>query len=255
MHAARVSPSHYRHGGRMRREGGVRARARKLVRQARHRNSGRPRRTDRRPLEVQRFSARTFEPQSHNRLLTFTDSGAEPNRIRSFLPRCDFRRSPFRAPLHLRTAAGRRAVDAVRGAFLLRRPDLSGARADWRIHRADLSRGAPPADISRACGLRRSGRRRRLRTAATTLKMSSRESGAPVRSAPCVLFAYHEMGYACMEALLQMGAPIAALLTHRDDPHEEIWWRSCVDLAGRHGITVHTLDGDDAELAAIVGDA
>src|SRR6266849_2536651 len=194
MHAARVSPSYYRHGGRMRREGGVRTSARKLVRQARHRNSSRPRRTDRRPLEVQCFSARAFEPQSHNRLLTFTDSGAEPNRIRSFLPRCDFRR----------------------GAFLLRRPDLSGARADWRIHRADLSRGAPAADISRACGLRRSARRRRLRAAATTLKMSSRESAgaAQARSARCVLFAYHEMGYACFEALLEMGAPIAALFTH-----------------------------------------
>ena len=30
-----------------------------------------------------------------------------------------------------------------------------------------------------------------------------------------------------MDALLKMGAPIAALVTHRDDPHEEIWWRSC----------------------------
>src|SRR6266446_3267507 len=250
MHAARVSPSHYRHGGRMRREGGVRARARKLVRQARHRNSGRPRRTDGRQLEVQCFSARAFEPQSHNRLLTFTDSGAEPHRIRSFLPRCDLRRGSSRAPLHLRAAAGRRAVDPVRGAFLLRRPDLSGARADWRIHRADLSRGAPAADISRACGLRRSGRRRRFRAAATTLKMSSRESGAPVRSAPCMLFAYHEMGYACMEALLEMDAPIAALFTHRNAPGEEIWWRSCAELAHAHSIPIHAPEVLDADWIA-----
>ena len=54
-----------------------------------------------------------------------------------------------------------------------------------------------------------------------------------------MLFAYHEMGYACMEALLKMGTPIAALFTHRDDPHEGIWWRSCAELAAQHGIRAH----------------
>ena len=85
--------------------------------------------------------------------------------------------------------------------------------------------------------------------------VSSAEPAAAVKSAPCVLFAYHEMGYACMVALLQMGAPIAALVTHRDDPHEEIWWRSCAELAARHGIPIHYVDGADAELAPIVGEA
>ena len=87
---------------------------------------------------------------------------------------------------------------------------------------------------------------------------STISSAAPVaalKSARCVLFAYHEMGYACMEAILKMGAPIAALLTHRDDPHEEIWWRSCAELAARHGVPVHTIDGADAQLAEIVGEA
>jgi len=55
-----------------------------------------------------------------------------------------------------------------------------------------------------------------------------------------VLFAYHEMGYGCMEALLKMGANISALFTHQDDPHEEIWWRSCAALAKSRGIPVHT---------------
>ena len=67
-----------------------------------------------------------------------------------------------------------------------------------------------------------------------------------VKSARCVLFAYHEMGHACMEAILKMGAPIAALFTHRDDPHEEIWWRSCAELATRHGIPVHVDDNVEA---------
>jgi methionyl-tRNA formyltransferase len=72
-------------------------------------------------------------------------------------------------------------------------------------------------------------------------------------AARCVLFAYHEMGYGCMEALLTMGAPIAALLTHHDDPHEEIWWRSCADLARRNAIPVHTperLEGEWIERIA-----
>ena len=73
-----------------------------------------------------------------------------------------------------------------------------------------------------------------------------------VKSARCVLFAYHEMGYACMEALLKMGAPIAALFTHRDDPHEEIWWRSCADLAAQRGIPVHVDESMEAA-AALVG--
>jgi len=60
-----------------------------------------------------------------------------------------------------------------------------------------------------------------------------------VKSARCVLFAYHDMGYACLDALLKMGAPIAALFTHRDDAHEEIWWRSCADLATSRGVPVH----------------
>ena len=69
--------------------------------------------------------------------------------------------------------------------------------------------------------------------------VSSVASGAAVKSARCVLFAYHEMGHACMEALLTMGVPISELFTHRDDALEEIWWRSCAQLADQHGIPVH----------------
>jgi methionyl-tRNA formyltransferase len=76
--------------------------------------------------------------------------------------------------------------------------------------------------------------------------VSSVASGTTVKSARCVLFAYHEMGYACMEALLKMGAPISALFTHRDDSHEEIWWQSCAELAARHGVPVHTDESIEA---------
>ncbi len=61
---------------------------------------------------------------------------------------------------------------------------------------------------------------------------------AAVRGARCVLFAYHEMGHACLDALLALGAPVAALFSHRDAPGEEIWWRSCADLARANSIPV-----------------
>jgi methionyl-tRNA formyltransferase len=66
----------------------------------------------------------------------------------------------------------------------------------------------------------------------------SRVANEAVRDARCVLFAYHEMGAACLEELLAIGAPIAALFTHRDAPGEEIWWRSCEEVARANSIPV-----------------
>jgi methionyl-tRNA formyltransferase len=65
-------------------------------------------------------------------------------------------------------------------------------------------------------------------------------------AARCLLFSYHEMGYGCMEALLETGVPVTALFTHEDDSHEEIWWRSCAELARRHGVTTYTPERLDA---------
>ena len=75
---------------------------------------------------------------------------------------------------------------------------------------------------------------------------------AAVKSSRCVLFAYHDTGYACIEALLALGAPIAALFTHSDDPHEEIWWRNCAELAAHNAIPVFTPERIDAEVIARV---
>ncbi|MGH7948793.1 MAG: formyltransferase [Candidatus Binataceae bacterium] len=72
-------------------------------------------------------------------------------------------------------------------------------------------------------------------------------------SARCVLFAYHEMGYAGMEALIEMGAPVAALFTHDDDPNEEIWWRSCATLARERGIPTYAPAKIDDEWIARIG--
>jgi len=71
-------------------------------------------------------------------------------------------------------------------------------------------------------------------------------AAAPSADARCLVFAYHEIGYACIGELLALHAPIAALFTHEDDPAEEIWWRSCRTLANQNSIPVYVaekLDG------------
>jgi len=46
-----------------------------------------------------------------------------------------------------------------------------------------------------------------------------------------VVFAYQEVGFVCLEALLDMGADVCAVFTHEDEPGEEIWFRSVARLA------------------------
>ena len=71
---------------------------------------------------------------------------------------------------------------------------------------------------------------------------SGQAAAKPPGKASCVVFAYHELGYACIGELLALGAPIAALFTHADNPAEEIWWRSCSELAHQHDIPVFVTD-------------
>jgi len=54
-----------------------------------------------------------------------------------------------------------------------------------------------------------------------------------------VVFAYHEIGYECLKALMDWEEDIAAVVTHEDDPDEEVWFRSVAGLARSHGLSVH----------------
>ncbi len=54
----------------------------------------------------------------------------------------------------------------------------------------------------------------------------------------CVVFAYQDVGYVCLRELLQAGAEICAVVTHADDPGEEIWFRSVRELAENHSLPV-----------------
>lgn len=58
---------------------------------------------------------------------------------------------------------------------------------------------------------------------------------------PAILvFAYHDIGYECLDALIQNDEYLLAVITHKDDPEEEIWFRSVARLAEKYDIPVHT---------------
>ncbi|MDD5244431.1 MAG: formyltransferase [Syntrophorhabdaceae bacterium] len=71
-----------------------------------------------------------------------------------------------------------------------------------------------------------------------------------------VVFAYQEIGYVCLEELIDFGADVACLFTHSDDPGEEIWYRRPVTVAEKHNIPVHTPESlKDPRWAALIADA
>ncbi|HKA33952.1 MAG TPA: formyltransferase [Candidatus Binatia bacterium] len=53
------------------------------------------------------------------------------------------------------------------------------------------------------------------------------------------VFAYQDVGYECLDFLIHAGADIHAVVTHEDDPREEIWFRSVADLARRRHLPVY----------------
>lgn len=55
---------------------------------------------------------------------------------------------------------------------------------------------------------------------------------------PIVVMAYQDIGWVCLDELLQLGAEVAAVVTHSDAPDEEIWFRSVADRARTAGIPV-----------------
>ncbi|MEJ6816016.1 MULTISPECIES: bifunctional UDP-4-amino-4-deoxy-L-arabinose formyltransferase/UDP-glucuronic acid oxidase ArnA [Pseudomonas] len=58
-------------------------------------------------------------------------------------------------------------------------------------------------------------------------------------SAKTVVFAYHDIGCAGIEALLDSGYDIAAVFTHADDPKENAFYASVAQLCASKGIPVH----------------
>jgi methionyl-tRNA formyltransferase len=72
-----------------------------------------------------------------------------------------------------------------------------------------------------------------------------------------IFMGYHNIGYACLEALIglarELGDEIVAVVTHADDPKENIWFASVRQLAFEHYLPVYQPDNpnDPAFVAAM----
>lgn len=51
-----------------------------------------------------------------------------------------------------------------------------------------------------------------------------------------VVFAYHDVGVHCLKALIHAGINIDLVLTHQDDPHENVWFGSVAKLCAEKNI-------------------
>ncbi len=51
-----------------------------------------------------------------------------------------------------------------------------------------------------------------------------------------VVFAYHDVGVACLQALIDAGMQIDLVITHADDPNETIWFGSVQKLCEQRGL-------------------
>jgi len=68
-----------------------------------------------------------------------------------------------------------------------------------------------------------------------------------------VVFAYQEIGSACLEELIDFGTDVACLFTHEDDPDEEIWFRQPAGIAGGLGIPVYSPENvNDSKWASMI---
>ncbi|MFT3721771.1 formyltransferase [Pseudorhodoferax sp.] len=66
-----------------------------------------------------------------------------------------------------------------------------------------------------------------------------------------VVFAYHDVGVRCLQVLLDGGVDVALVVTHADDPRENVWFASVAALAADHGVRcVMPDDPHGAELLA-----
>ena len=53
-----------------------------------------------------------------------------------------------------------------------------------------------------------------------------------------VVMAYQDVGWVCLDELIALGADVRVVVTHRDDPREEIWFRSVAERARAAGLPV-----------------
>ncbi|HEV7671937.1 MAG TPA: formyltransferase family protein [Thermoanaerobaculia bacterium] len=65
-----------------------------------------------------------------------------------------------------------------------------------------------------------------------------------------LFFGYSQIGYRTVELLVERGDEVLAVVTHRDDPHENRWYKTPAEAAAAHGLPiVYSEDLEDAGAA------
>ena len=59
-----------------------------------------------------------------------------------------------------------------------------------------------------------------------------------------VVFAYHDVGVNCLKALLDAGIQVDLVVTHQDDPSENVWFGSVAKLCAEKKIPYITPDAN-----------
>ncbi|MDE2614975.1 MAG: formyltransferase [Burkholderiales bacterium] len=62
-----------------------------------------------------------------------------------------------------------------------------------------------------------------------------------------LVFAYHDVGVRCLQAVLEAGVEVPLVVTHRDQPGEAIWFASVAELARSRGIACITPDDPNSD--------
>ena len=60
-----------------------------------------------------------------------------------------------------------------------------------------------------------------------------------------VVFAYHDVGVNCLKALLSAGVQVDLVVTHEDDPHENVWFGSVAKLCADQNIPCITPNANE----------
>jgi len=62
-----------------------------------------------------------------------------------------------------------------------------------------------------------------------------------------VVFAYHDVGCRCLEVLLDRNVEVSLVVTHADDPKENLWFGSVAALSRARGIGTATPEDPNAD--------
>jgi methionyl-tRNA formyltransferase len=67
-------------------------------------------------------------------------------------------------------------------------------------------------------------------------------------TATAVVFAYHDVGVRCLSVLLEHGVRVRRVITHADDPNENVFFQSVERLAAEEGLEVDMTDDPGEKL-------